>query len=89
MDLQQKLFFATPGLTGAHLFLLFPGLDADQLQQGRPSFSCSATYCTSPPSTTSKMRTVVRGAVSPTAHDETVSALKQRSRVSFAACLPL
>ena len=29
-DFQQKtVFFATPGLNGARLFLLFPGLDAD------------------------------------------------------------
>ena len=33
------------------------------------------------------MRTFVRGAVSPTADDVTVSALKQPSRVSFAAFL--
>ena len=76
MDLQQKtVFFATPGLTGARLFLLFPGLDADRFQQRRPSLSCSATYCTSPTSTTSEMRTVVRSAVSPTADDAKVSAL--------------
>ena len=36
-------------------------------------------------STTSEMRTVGRVAVSPTAYDVTVSALKQRSRVSFTA----
>ena len=88
MDLQQKtVFSATAGLTGARLFLLFRGLDADRLQQERPSFSCSATYCTSPTSTTSEMRTVVRGAVSPTAGEVTVSALNQRSRVSCAAFL--
>ena len=83
----ENFFFATPGLIGACLFLLFPGLDAGRLQQGRPSFSCSATYCTSPTSTTSEMRTVVRGAVSPTADEATVSALNQRSHVSFIAFL--
>ena len=83
----ENCFFTTPGLTGARLFLLFPGLDVDQLQQGRPSFSCSATYRTSPKSTTSEMRTVVRGALSPTADEPTVSALNQRSRVSFTAFL--
>ena len=88
MDLQQKtVFFATPGLTVARLFLLFPGLDAGRLQQGRPSFSCSASYCTSHTSTTSEMWTVVRGAVSPTDDNATVSALNQRSRVSFIAFL--
>ena len=46
----ENCFFVTPGLTGARVFLLFPGLEADRLQQGRPSFSCSATYCTSPTS---------------------------------------
>ena len=35
----------------------------------------------------SEMRTVVRGAVSPTADKATVSALNQRSRVSFIAFL--
>ena len=83
----ENCFFRTPGLTGARLFLLFPGLDVDRLQQGRPSFSCSATYCTSPTSTTSEMRTVVRGALSPTAHEATVSVLNQRSRASFTAFL--
>ena len=83
----RKLFFATPELTGARLFFLFPGLDADRLQQGRPSFSCAATYSTSPTSTTSEIRTVVRGALSPTADEATVSALNQRSRVSFIAFL--
>ena len=88
MDSQQKtVFFATPGLTGARLFLLFPGLDADRLQEGRPSFSCSATYCTSPTSATSEIRTLVRGALSPTADEATASALNQRSRVSFIAFL--
>ena len=85
-DLQQKtVFFVTPGLTGARLFLLFPELD--RLQQGRPSFSCSSTYCTSPTSTTSEKRTVVRGAVSTTADEATVSALNQRSRGSLTAFL--
>ena len=81
----RKLFFWEPGLTDDCLFLPFPGLDP--LQQGRPSFSCSATYCTSPTSTTSVMRTVVRGALSPTADEETVSTLNHRSRVSFTAFL--
>ena len=40
-----------------------------------------------PTSTTSEMRTVVRGALSPTADEATVSALNQRSRVSFTAFL--
>ena len=84
---QNTVFFPTPGLTGACLFLLFPGLDADRLQQGRPSFSSSATYCTSPTSTKSEIRTVVRGALSPTADEATVSALNQRSRVTFIALL--
>ena len=79
----ENCFFTTPGLTGARLFLRFPGLD--RLQQGRPSFSCSATYCTSPTSTISEMRTVVRGSLSPTAYESTVSALNHRSRVSFIA----
>ena len=70
----ENCFFATPGLTGTLLFSLFPGLDADRLQQRRPRLSCSSTYCTSPTSTTSEMLTVVRGAVSPTADDATVSA---------------
>ena len=78
MDLQKKL---------ARLFLLFRGLDADRLQQGRPSFSCSATYCTSLTSTTSEMRLVVRGAVWPTANEATVLALNQRPRVSLTAFL--
>ena len=65
--------------------MLFPRRDADWLQQGRPSFPCSATYCRSPSSTTSEMRTVVPGAVSPTADEATVSALNQRSRVSLTA----
>ena len=82
----ENCFFATPGLTGARLLLLFPGLDAGRLQ-GKPSFSCSAIYCTSPTSTTSEIRRVVRGAASPTADDATVSALNQRSRVSFTAFL--
>ena len=86
MDFQQKtVYFATPGLTGARLFLFFPGLDADRLQQGRPSFSCSSTYCTNPTSTTSEMRTVVRGAVSPTADEAIVSALNRHCRVSLTA----
>ena len=80
-----KLFLETPGLADDCLFLPFPGLD--RLQQGRPSFSCSATYCTSPTSTTSEMRTVVRGTLSPTADEATVSALNHRSRVSFTAFL--
>ena len=80
-------FFVTPGLTGDRLFLLFPGLDVDRLQQGRPSFSCSATYCISLTSTTSEKRTVGRGALSPTADEATVSALNQHSRVSFTAFL--
>ena len=83
----ENCFFTTPGLTGGRLFLLFPGLDVDRLQQGRPSFSCSATYCTSPTSTTSEMRTIVRGALSPTADEATVSALNQRSHVFFTAFL--
>ena len=83
----ENCFFCKPGLTGARLFLLFPEFDANRLQQGRPSFSCSATYCTSPISTTSEMRTLVWGAVSPTADEATVSALNQRSRVSFIAYL--
>ena len=65
--------------------MLFPGLD--RLQQGRPSFSCSATNCTSPTSTTAVMQTVVRGALSPTADEATVSALNHRSRVSYTAFL--
>ena len=81
----ENCFFVTPELTGARLFLLFPGLDADRMQQGRPSFSCSSTYCTSPTSPTSEIRTVVRGAVSPKADDAMVSALNQRSRVSLTA----
>ena len=89
MDLQQKtvFFLATAGLTGARLFLLVMGLDADRLQQERLSFSCSATYCTFHTSTTSGMRTVVRGAVSPTADEATVSVVNQRSRVSLTAFL--
>ena len=83
----ENCFFTTPGLTGARLFLLFPGLDVDRLQQGTPILSCSATYCTSATSTTSEMRTVVRGSPSPTADEATVSALNQRSRVSFTAFL--
>ena len=83
----ENCFFVTPGLTGAHFFLLFPGLDANRLQQRRPSFSISATYCTSPTSTASEMRTVFRGAPSPTANEATVSTLNQRSRVSFFAFL--
>ena len=83
----ENCFFTTPGLTGARLFLPLPGLDVDRLQQGRPSFSCSSIYCTSPTSTTSEMGTVVRGALSPTADESTVSALNQRSRVSFTAFL--
>ena len=63
----------------------FPGLD--RLQQRRPSLLCSSTYCTSPTSTTSEMRTVVRGAVSPRVDDATVSAPDQRSRVSLTAFL--
>ena len=82
---RKLFFFVTPALNGARLFLLFPVLDADRLQEGRPSFSCSSTYCTSPTSTTSEMRTVVRGAVSPTANQATVPALNRRSRVSFTA----
>ena len=78
-------FFTTPGLADDCLFLPFPG--HDRPQHGSPSFSCSATYCTSPTSTTSEMRTVVRGALSPTADEATVSALNHRSRVSFTAFL--
>ena len=84
---RRLFFFATPGLTGTLLFLLFPGLDADRLQQRRPGLSCSSTNCTSLISTTSEVRTVVRGAVSPTAADATVSAPNQRSRVSLTALL--
>ena len=80
---RKLFFFDTPGLTGARFFLLSPGLDADRLQQRRPSFSCSSTYFTSPTSTTSEKRTVVRGAVSPTADEATVSALNQRSHISL------
>ena len=79
----ENRLFVTKGLTDARLFLLFPGLDP--LQQGRPSFSCSSTYCTTPTPTTSEMRTVVRDAVSQSAHEATVSALNQRSRVSLTA----
>ena len=71
---RKLFFFVTPRLTGARLFLLFPGLD--RLQQRGPSFSCSSTYCTSPSSTTSEIRTVVLGAVSPKADEATVSAHK-------------
>ena len=81
----ENCFFESPGLADDCLFLPFPGLD--RLQQGSPSFSCSATYCTSPTSTTSEMRTVVRGALSPTADEATVSALNHRSRVSFTTFL--
>ena len=81
----ENCFFETPGLIDACLFLPFPGLD--RLQQRRPSFSCSATYCTSTTSTTSEMRTVVRGALSPAADEAMVSALNHRSRVSFTAFL--
>ena len=83
--MRKLFFFATPGLTGARLFLLFPRLDADRQQQGRPSFSCSSTYCMSPISTTSEIRRVVRGAASPTADEATVSELSQRSFVSLNA----
>ena len=79
----KLFFFATPGLTGNRFFLLFPGLVAYQLQPGTPSLSCSSTYCKSPTSSTSEMRTVVWGAVSPTADDATVSAPNQHSRVSL------
>ena len=82
---QKIVFFTTPGLADDCLFLPFPGLD--RLQHGSPSFSCSTTYCTSPTSTTSEMRTVVRGALSPTADEATVSALNHRSHVSFTAFL--
>ena len=81
----ENCFFETPGLIDACFFLLFPKLD--RLRQGRPSFSCSATYCTSPTSTTSEMRTVVRGALLPTSNEATGSALNHRSRVSFTAFL--
>ena len=84
---KKIVFFTTPGLTGTRLSLLFPRHDADQLQQERPSLPCSWTYCTSPFSTTSEMRTVVRGAVSPTADDATVFAPNQRSCVSLTAFL--
>ena len=84
---ENCFFFATSGLTGTHLFLLFPGLDADRLQQGRPSLSCFSTCCTSFTSTTSEMRTVVRGAASPQADDATVSALNKRSRKPLTAFL--
>ena len=55
----------------------------DRLQQGRLSVLFSSTYCTSRTSMTSEMWTVVRGAVSTTADEVTVSALNQRSRVSL------
>ena len=83
----KNFFFETPGVIDVCLFLPFPGLDGDWLQQWKQSFSCSAIYCTSPTSTTSEMQTVVRGALSPTADEATVSELNQRSRVSFTAFL--
>ena len=81
----ENCFFETPRLADDCLFLPFLGLD--RLQQGSPCFSCSATYCTSPTSTTSEMRTVVRGALSPTVDEATVSALNHCSRVSVTAFL--
>ena len=81
----ENCFFGTPGLTDDCLFLPFPGLE--RLQHGSPSFSCSATYCTSPTSTTSETRTVLLGAPSPTADEATVSPLNHRSRVPFTAFL--
>ena len=83
----RKRLFATPRLTGTRLFLLFLGVDADQLKQGRLNLSCYSTYCTPPTSMTSEMRTVVRGAVSPTADDATVSAPNQRCPVFLNAFL--
>ena len=50
----EKCFLAATGLTCTRLSLLFPGLDKDRLQQGRPSLICSSTYWTSPTSTTSQ-----------------------------------
>ena len=85
--LNRKLYFAATVLTSARLFLFFPGLDTDWLQQKRPSLSCSSTYWKSPTSTTSERQTVVRGAASPTADDATVSAPNPRSRVTLTAFL--
>ena len=86
----ENCFFARRGLTGTNLFLLFPGLDTDRLQQRRPSLlyiPSSSTYCTTPTSTTSEMWAVVRCAASPTADDATVSVSNQRSRLSLTAFL--
>ena len=87
-DFQQRIvFFAATRLTGTHLFLLFPRNDKDRLQQVRPSLLCYSIYWTSPTSTTSEMRTVMRGVASPTADDATVSASNHRFCVSMAAFL--
>ena len=40
---ENCFFFATTELTGTRLYLLFPGVDSDRLQQGRPSLSCFST----------------------------------------------
>ena len=55
--------------------------NGDQASHALPRTACPPT------STTSEMRTVVRGALSPTANEATVSALNHRSRVSFTAFL--
>ena len=71
--LNIKLVFAATGLTGTRIFLPFAGLDKGWLEQGRPNLYCYSIDWTSPTSTTSETRTVVRGAASPTADDATVS----------------
>ena len=81
--LSRKLIFRNNKTHWCSPFLTLPR--TYRPQQGKPSLSCSSTYCTSPTSTTSEMRKVVRGAVSPTADDATVSAPNQRSRIPYFA----
>ena len=81
------VFFVATGFTGTLLCLLFPGLDKDRLQQVRPSLIYYSIYWTSPTSTTSEMRTVMRGVASPTADGATVSAPNHRFCVSMTAFL--
>ena len=84
----ENCFFCSNRTHCTSLFLLFPGLDTNRLQQGRPCLSCSSTYCTSPTSTTTtEMRTNVPSAASLTADDATNSAPNHRSRVSLTAFL--
>ena len=90
LSTQNCFFFATTGLTGTRFSLFFLGLDTDRLQQASQGLY-SSIYQTFPAPTKSEMRTVGRGAASPTGDVATIPVAKNApmypSLCSFAARL--